>query len=112
MSCFFFQILKSKLETVSAEHCHACEELNRLQLELDLLKREREEFAVRTKELDMGSYLSNNLQVLFPSFFSDEESYFKWEKGKIIVSIPLLIDHITLLTGSSRPTLNNYKGKG
>ncbi|CBI30110.3 unnamed protein product, partial [Vitis vinifera] len=57
------EILKSKLETLSSERHHACEELDRLQLELDFLKKEREEFEIRTKEFNMGSELSNNLQL-------------------------------------------------
>lgn len=98
--------MKSKLETLSSEHHHACEELDRLQLELDFFKKEREEFEIRTKELNMGSELSNNLQVLSSSFVVHEESYLRGEKGKRILrsigsgasSIAMLIDHILFLS--------------
>ncbi|KAK9289552.1 hypothetical protein L1049_007708 [Liquidambar formosana] len=50
-------ILKSSFETLSLEHRHACEEVEKLQKELSFLNKEREELPIRITELDAGSNL-------------------------------------------------------
>ncbi|RVW35955.1 Kinesin-like protein KIN-7O [Vitis vinifera] len=83
------EILKSKLETLSSERHHACEELDRLQLELDFLKKEREEFEIRTKEFNMGSELSNNLQDL-----KDQLLTITKERDKMMTQIEEQKNHV------------------
>ncbi|KAK9289712.1 hypothetical protein L1049_007871 [Liquidambar formosana] len=57
-------ILKSSFETLSLEHRHACEEVEKLQKELSFLNKEREELPIRITELDAGSNLFNEFESL------------------------------------------------
>ncbi|CAK9184034.1 unnamed protein product [Ilex paraguariensis] len=55
--------LKSKLEMLSLEHCRACEEVDKLQIELSLLSKENENLVDRVERLDAGSVLRNDFQL-------------------------------------------------
>lgn len=56
-------LLKSKLEVLSSERSVACEELEKLRMELATLKKEQEDLLCRIKEQEQGSNLSKDLQM-------------------------------------------------
>ncbi|KAK3020705.1 hypothetical protein RJ639_046568 [Escallonia herrerae] len=56
------QILEAKLEVISMEHHHACEEVARLRTELNVLNKERGEFSAERRELDSRSVLVDDFQ--------------------------------------------------
>ncbi|KAA8517248.1 hypothetical protein F0562_017500 [Nyssa sinensis] len=58
------EILKSKLEMLSLEHRHACEEVDKLRMELNVVSKEREDLSTRIRELDAGSVLIEDFQNL------------------------------------------------
>lgn len=49
---------------VSSEHRHACEEAEKLRMELSVLIREREDLSTRLRALDAGPVLLDDFQVL------------------------------------------------
>ncbi|GKC30235.1 kinesin-like protein KIN-7O, partial [Tanacetum coccineum] len=56
--------LKSKLESVSLNHRNACEEVDKLRMDLDALSKERDEFAVKVKESGQTSVSMDDIQKL------------------------------------------------
>lgn len=60
----FLQLLTSKLEMVSLEHRHACEELDKLRMELSILTKEKEYLSSRICAVDAGSVSLDDFQVL------------------------------------------------
>ncbi|KAF8403637.1 hypothetical protein HHK36_011741 [Tetracentron sinense] len=57
-------IIQSKFEMVSQEHHRACDEMEKLQKELSVLNKEREELSVKIREMNKGSDFSNEFQDL------------------------------------------------
>lgn len=57
------QVLKSKLESVSLNHRNACEEVDKLRMDIDALSKERDEFAVKVKESGQASVSMDDIQV-------------------------------------------------
>nr|GEV32322.1 kinesin-like protein KIN-7O [Tanacetum cinerariifolium] len=56
--------LKLKLESVSLNHRNACEEVDKLRMDLDALSKERDEFAVKVKESGQTSVSMDDIQKL------------------------------------------------
>uniref|UniRef100_A0A5B7BK84 Putative centromere-associated protein E isoform X3 n=1 Tax=Davidia involucrata TaxID=16924 RepID=A0A5B7BK84_DAVIN len=57
------EILKSKLEVLSLEYRQACEEVDKLRMELSVVNKEREDLSTQIRELDAGSVLIDDLQL-------------------------------------------------
>ncbi|XP_059646136.1 kinesin-like protein KIN-7O isoform X2 [Cornus florida] len=56
------ETLKSNLEMPSLEHRRACEEVDKLRMELSVVSKEREDFLTRVRESDAGSVLTDDFQ--------------------------------------------------
>ncbi|KAI3692015.1 hypothetical protein L6452_31820 [Arctium lappa] len=56
--------LKSKLETLSFDHRNACEEVDKLRMDLNVLIKEREDMAANGRESDQVSVLMDDIQKL------------------------------------------------
>ncbi|KAJ9536971.1 hypothetical protein OSB04_029704 [Centaurea solstitialis] len=56
--------LKSKLETLSFDHRNACEEVDKLRMNLDALSKERDDMAANGRELSQVSELMDEIQKL------------------------------------------------
>lgn len=57
------ELFKSKLDVLSSEHSHACEEVTRFQMELDALSKEREDLLLKIREQEIGSNFLSDLQM-------------------------------------------------
>jgi len=64
---YFLQVL-SKLQGLSSEHHHACEEVLKLQEQLNVITQERDKLSFQLKKTDEGLDLSNYYQVWFFSY--------------------------------------------
>ncbi|KAM7524434.1 hypothetical protein LguiA_014336 [Lonicera macranthoides] len=56
--------LKSKLEMLSHEHRHACDEVEKLHMESSMLNKEREDLIARVRQLEAGSVPIDDFQNL------------------------------------------------
>lgn len=56
--------LKSKLETLSFDHRNACEEVDKLRMDLDSLRKERDDLAANGREFGQVSVLMDDIQKL------------------------------------------------
>ena len=57
----------SKLQMLTLDHPHACEELEKVWMELSVLNKEKEHLVNQVRELDKGLVLIDDFQV--SSFF-------------------------------------------
>ncbi|XP_057506191.1 LOW QUALITY PROTEIN: kinesin-like protein KIN-7O [Actinidia eriantha] len=56
--------LMSKLQLLTLDHRHACEELEKVWMELSVLNKEKEHLVNQVRELDKGSVLMDDFQIL------------------------------------------------
>ncbi|KAI3408783.1 uncharacterized protein J3R85_020012 [Psidium guajava] len=56
--------IKSELETIHLEYNDACQRVNQLQMELSILKKEKEDLFIKHRELETGTDQPSNLQNL------------------------------------------------
>lgn len=57
------QALKSKLEALSSDHRNACEKVDVLTTDLNALKKEREDLALKVKEFGQNSVPIDDIKV-------------------------------------------------